>query len=451
MNSRIEHSNTLNGSILIIAYAFPPVPYSGSYRMIRLCKGLDNLGIRTHVLTINVYDDIPNDAELLSQVPPTVSIHRTPIIDPWRKYQSWKDRHKGMPGFRYINKITSELLRLITIPDHQILWIPFAFFKALKVIRNEGIDTILTTSPPNSTQLLGYFIRKTTKVQWLADFRDPIVGNIAEVHLLKPSGFLSRLEKRIRIWLEKLVVHTADKVIANTDTHRMELIEKFGTDKFQTIRNTFDEDDYEGVDTRKYPKFTIAHVGSMYGLRRADILFRAIRSLEAELLPHKLDLRVLFVGLNDQNLEKSMTESGVQNYVEIRRMVPHDEAIEVMCRSHLLLLVKATGEGSYGQIPAKFFEYLGTFNRILCLGPKESEVASIIGSLQAGYVVDDEYELIDILSGLYRNYLEGKVQQNTHPDLYKHSSGYMAKMIIETMAAKRPQKTPTSPKPIEVQ
>jgi hypothetical protein len=435
MNYETEHHASLRNSILIIAYAFPPIPYSGSYRMLRLCKGLTNMGTQTHVLTIRIYDDIPNDVELLSRVPRTVSIHRTPIIDPWRRYQSWKDRHKGMRGFRYINKMISLLLRFITVPDHQVMWIPFAFFKALRIIRKEGINTVLTTSPPNSTQLLGYFIKKITKIQWLADFRDPIVGNIAEVHLLKPSDLFSRIEKTIRIWLEKLVVRAADKVIANTETHRKELIEKFGTDKFQTVRNTFDEDDYKGVDDRKYPKFTIAHVGSMYGLRKADILFRAIRSLEVELSPQQLDLRVLFVGLNDQNLEKNVIESGMQNYIEIRKMVPHREAIEVMYRSHLLLLVKATGEGSYGQIPAKLFEYLGTFNKILCLGPKESEVAMIISSLQAGYVVEgNELELIAILRDLYRNYLEGIVQQNTHPDLDKHSSGYMAKMIIETMA-----------------
>jgi len=417
--------------LLVVAYVFPPIPYGGTYRTLRLCKGLDNLGVKIHVLTINQYDDIPNDYDLLSQIPKSATVHRTPIIDPWRRYQSWKKRHNRMYGFRYINKIVSLILRLISIPDHMNLWVPFATLRGLKIIKDHSIDNIYVSSPPNSSQMIGYLLKKFTKVKYIADFRDPIVGNIAEVNLIRPSDFLSKIEKWIRIKFEKLIVNNADKVVINTETHRKELLNKFRINKFYPIRNSYDDADYKGVSEEKYQRFTIAHVGSMYALRRADVLFSAIRRLEKQMLPQTLSLQVLFVGLHDGGLEEAIAKFGIEKYVKIKPLLPHREAIRIMIKSHLLLLIKATGEGSYGQIPGKFFEYLGTKSRILCLGPKKSEVAEIIHRLSAGNVVEgDEEEMLDVLRTEYRNYLTGNVGSLTNLTIKDFNSKKMVHDLL---------------------
>ena len=418
--------------ILIIAYPFPPIPYSGTYRIIRICKGLSRLGVDVHALSIKTDDNIPNDYDLLKKLPNDININRTYIPDPWLLYQQWKKNNKGRKGFKYINKILSLLLKLITIPDHQIFWIPFAVFHGCKIIKKHHIKTILISSPPNSSQLIGYFLKKITKVKWIADFRDPIVGNIAATHLIKPKDLMSKFENRVLIALEKLVVKNADICIANTETHRKELTKNFNTDKFVTIRNSFDEDDYKGISGEKYEKFTIAHLGSMYGLRKADVLFKAIKELEGSIAPEPLNLQVLFVGSNDLRLKQQVCDYGVEKYVEIKGMVLHKKAIEIMVKSHLLLLIKATGEGSYGQIPAKFYEYLGTGNRIICLGPLESEVAEIIRALSAGYVVEnDAKQLLEILKKEYVNFSHGRGTEPKPRGVEEFSSEFMAQKLME--------------------
>ena len=395
-------------NLLIVSYPFPPIPYSGSYRIIRICKGLARLSVEVHALSINIDDDIPNDYDLFEKVPESVIVHRSPIMDPWLKYQKWKRSNNERKGFKYINKFLSLFLRLITIPDHQIFWIPFAVLNGRRIIKKHHINTILISSPPNSSQLIGYFLKKITKVKWIADFRDPIVGNIAATHLIKPKDLMSKLENRVLIALEKLVVKNADIGIANTETHWKELTKNSNTDKFVTIRNSFDEDDYKGISQEKYAEFTISHIGSMYGLRKADVLFQAISRLEAEFGPEPLNLQMLFVGATDGRLEQSISEYGVENYVKVQPPVPHKKAIEIMTRSHLLLLVKATGEGSYGQIPAKFFEYLGAGNRILYLGPQRSEVAEIMHGLNCGYTIgNDKEEMFSVLRKKYTAFLNG--------------------------------------------
>lgn len=417
---------------LIIAYAFPPLPYSGTYRIFRLCKGLAALGVTVHVLTIRIDNNIPNDYDLLSEIPKVVAVHRSKLIDPWLKYKSWKKDNKERHGFKVINKIMSFLLRLITMPDHQIFWMPFAVFDAIRIINKNHIKTVIVSSPPNSSLIIGYFLKKIKHIKFIADLRDPIIGNIAQVHLIAPKDLLSKIEKSVLKGIEKLIINHSDIVITNTKTHRKELKSKFPADKFFTIRNSFDNEDYIGLDKNKYGRFTISHLGAIYGLRKADILFKAVKLLEHEMMPDALELQILFVGSNDNGLHQIITKFGVEKYVELRSPVPHRDAIEIMMKSHLLLLIKATGEGSLGQIPAKFFEYLGTKNRILCLGPEKSEVAGIIQELDAGITVEDDvHRVLDILKNSYQEYLQGEISTITHPDMDKYESHVMASRLME--------------------
>lgn len=388
------------------------------------------MGVQVDALTIKTNKDIPNDFDLLSQIPESVTVHRTQIFDPWIKYEHWKKSHQEMVGFNYIIKITSLFFRLISIPDHQIFWIPFAVLQGRKIVKKHNIKTIFVSSPPNSSQLIGYFLKIFTNVKWIADFRDPIVGNIAATHLIYPTDLLSKLEKWILEAFEKLVIKNADVAIANTETHRRELENKFNLDKFVTIRNSFDEDDYKGISRGKYEQFTISHIGSMYGLRKADILFKAVKNLEESLAPEALNLRILFVGNSDTALKQCVIKHGIEKYVEIKGMVSHKRAIKIMMRSHLLLLIKATGKGSLGQIPAKFFEYLGAQKKILYIGPEQSEVAQIINKFRYGFTItDNNDEILRVLRTEYFDYHKGIRRSSTTHEIRDFSNSKMAKKL----------------------
>lgn len=402
----------MSNKILIIAYPFPPIPYSGTYRIVRMCKGLTRLGIEVHVLTIHIDNRIPNDFELLSKIPESVKLHRSKILDPWLRYRQWRKKREELNLHGYVDKLISAFMRLITIPDHQIFWIPSVIQRGRNIIRKYNISNIMVTSPPVSTLSGGMLLKKMTGVRLLADLRDPIVGNIAQVNLINPSDIFSRFEKRLLEKIERLVIKNADVVIANTETHRKELKKKYDHGNIRCIRNCFDEDEYKGITRRKYGKFTIAHVGSMYGLRKADLLFKALKTLATEVKPQPLNLRVLFVGSNDHHLHSAIEKHGVQRYVRVLGMVPHKSAIEMMTKAHLLLLIKATGNGSFGQIPAKFFEYLGTGNMILLIGPQESEVGEIIRSANCGYCIgNDEEKMFSVLKEEYLAFLQGDISR----------------------------------------
>ena len=407
-------------NLLIISYPFPPIPYSGTYRILRLCKGLDTLGLKVHVLTINIDSKIPNDFELIDRLPKSTMVHRTAIPDPWLWFQTWNNmkKRKGIisKGFTKVFRI---FLRVLTIPDHQILWVPFAVRKGAEIVRKFDVGTILVTAPPYSTLLCGSLLKKLKKVRFITDLRDPIVGNIAQVDLLKPKGVYSKFMRKVHETLESHIMKKADVVITNTSTHEKELKKKYGYPIIVTVRNSYDPDDYLSFTKKNFKKYTIAHMGSIYGRRKVDLLFEAIKHIERRSPEKAANLQVIFVGAVSNETKMASKTYEVQPYVKFIGRVPHRRAIEMMMSANLLLLVKATGENSLGQIPAKFFEYLGTGNPILCIGPAQSEVAHLIKRFKLGYVVEKRPSLLaELIDSLMLN-------EHTHSSIPENREGVL--------------------------
>ncbi len=402
--------------ILIIAYTFPPIPYGGSFRALRLTQGFVEKGIECHVLTIKEYSDIPNDYSLLGKVPSEVNIHRTTMVDPWRKYQGIRKKYSGKPGFNLIDRVISLLLRFITFPDHMLLWVPFSYFKARQIIKENSIDSIIVSSPPHSSLIIGWLLKKTINTKWIADLRDPIYGNVAQVHLINPNSIFDKLEASLLQKFDKFIVNSADVTVANTKHHSDELKQIHPDKNITFIRNSYDPEDYQGVETINHEEYIISHVGSIYGKRNPEILFSSIRRLLDANKEETLKIKLLFVGMTNINLVNSIKKYSLEEYVKIQEMVPHSEAIRTMCNSNLLLLIKATGPWSRGQIPGKFFEYVGTGNPILCLCSDDSEVADIIKENELGYVISEDTEKLDeILMNEYeklKNSSQGLVKRD---------------------------------------
>ena len=90
----------------------------------------------------------------------------------------------------------------VLVPDENVTWNATAIPAAVKVVRSEGIDVVVTTSPPNSVHLIGAAVKRLTGVKWIADVRDSMVRNAdrpvetlaarAKERTQRPSGGSSR-------------------------------------------------------------------------------------------------------------------------------------------------------------------------------------------------------------------------------------------------------------------
>ena len=68
-------------------------------------------------------------------------------------------------------------LRRLVIPDENATWALTAIPAGIRIVREHGIDVVVSTSPPGSTHLIAAAIARATGARWVADLRDSLVAH----------------------------------------------------------------------------------------------------------------------------------------------------------------------------------------------------------------------------------------------------------------------------------
>ena len=167
--------------VLIITYYWPPSGGSGVQRWLKFSKYLPEFGIEPIVLTVDpdfaTYPSIDTTLEL--EVSDSIRVYRTKAKNPLEVYQKIRRKPAPQSGFAgekksgLLDKIFRFIRGNVFLPDARIGWNPYAFEKAKQLIKELNINTVITTSPPHSTQLIGLRLKKEFTIQWIADLRDP--------------------------------------------------------------------------------------------------------------------------------------------------------------------------------------------------------------------------------------------------------------------------------------
>jgi hypothetical protein len=125
---------------------------------------------------------------------------------------------------------------------------------------------------------------------------------------------------------------------------------------------------YESGETRKYERFTVSYTGSLYVGRSPEPVFEAVSRLIRKGQVRPDGIRIKLVGeckmVDDIPTVALIRKHGLEGSAEVYDPVPHSEAMEIIRRSHLALLL---APNLPFQIPAKTYDYLGTGVRILAI------------------------------------------------------------------------------------
>ena len=230
------------------------------------------MGYDISAITIDINKKLQNDVGLLSKVEGACEIYRTKTIDPLHLYRPLKKKLLKTRRGGILDKVGSAVVKYLSLPDHMVYWVPFAYFKAKRLIKEKNPGIVYTSSPPHSEHLIGYILKKRFRIIWIADLRDPIMDDDSVENL-------SFIEKAVNSKLEKTIINHADAIITNTDSARRAFERRYHIKKVTTIYNSFDEEDFESHQIDKFNRYTIAHVGSIYGGRKVDVLFESIKEL----------------------------------------------------------------------------------------------------------------------------------------------------------------------------
>ena len=88
--------------------------------------------------------------------------------------------------------------------------------------KREGIDVVITTSPPSSVHLVGAAVKRATGVPWVADLRDSVV---AHPHR-DAERLLVRAKEQGEHAVARLVTRTADAIVAVSEAIAEEMRER---------------------------------------------------------------------------------------------------------------------------------------------------------------------------------------------------------------------------------
>ena len=336
------------------------------------------------------------DEELVSEVSDKAIILKKKIFEPYgfASIFSRKKTKKISSGIIPNKKKQSLLEKLflwirgnVFIPDARVFWVKPSVLFLEKYIRENEIDTIITSGPPHSLHLIGLALKERTKAYWIADFRDPWT-TIGYHNKLKLSASAAKKHKE----LESIVLNEADQILVTSQTTKKEF-EVLTTKPIEIITNGFDVEKVARQPLDE--KFSIAHIGSFLSERNPRILWKCLKEIIKENPDFKKDFELKLIGAVSQEVLDALAEFRLNSYVNNLGYVSHKTAVEHQKKSQVLLLVEINSEDTKSIIPGKLFEYMASERPILAIGPEGSDFASIIKETNTGaFFHYDEFDAL---------------------------------------------------------
>lgn len=401
--------------VLIITYYWPPAGGPGVQRWLKFVKYLPEFGIKP-IVYIPKNPTYPIlDQDLVSEIPAGVTILKKDIFEPYaiasvfskgkvKKISSGIIPEQKKQSFS--ERISLWIRGNLFIPDARVLWVKPSVIYLQKYIRENDINTIITTGPPHSVHLIGFHLKKKTKVNWIADFRDPWT-TIGYQKSLKLSSFAASKHKK----LEKEVLTYADEIIVTSKSTKLEFAE-ITSKPIRVITNGYD---LETVEKQKVDnKFSISHIGSLLSERNPKILWQTLAELINEIPTFKNDLELKLIGTVSDTVLQSIEENSLTPFLHNLGYVSHAEAIAAQRRSQVLLLLEIDSPETKAIIPGKLFEYMVSGRPILALGPQGADFADIIKETNTGIFItyQEKQKLKSTIIDLYTRFLTGDLKAN---------------------------------------
>lgn len=374
--------------VLIITYYWPPSGGAGVQRWLKFAKYLPQYGWQPVVLTVDPdRASYPQrDESLLEEVPEQCLVYTTRSFELYDLYK-WVTGKKQVPfgGFAdsshesALQRLSKLVRGNLLLPDPRRGWNRYAYRRAVELIREHGIDTVVTTSPPHSTQLIGLKLRRHLPIRWIADLRDPWT----DIYYYNQFGHTPpalALDRRY----ERRVVEQADQLITVSQDVKRLFAAKTPlpvAQKIVVIPNGYDPGDFTPVPVTDNKRKVITYTGTISEAYDIDALVHALSLLEA---PLRSSLLLRFVGNLPASVEQKFRATGLS--MELTGYVDHARSVQYLMQSDLLLLVIPRVKNNAGILTGKFFEYLASLRPVLAIGPVDGDLAAIMQETRCGHL-----------------------------------------------------------------
>lgn len=367
-----DHSDET--SVILLAYYYLPDNTSGVQRAVRLAKYLPQHGYDTVVVCSSHAGQLPGVRNV---------VHVPTTADRW-------------PRADFCSRLAAGVQRFLPY-NEQLPWAPHAIAAARRVISQRPVAAVISTSPPLASHLAALWLKKRHGLIWLADFRDPLLGN---------PGRPRKWARSYDAVLQRSIFSHADALIAVTDAVANEWRAQYPSwaHKVHLIWNGFDpEDAIVPAPLAPRPYKVLAHIGVLYVQRHPIAMVASLERLVRRGLIEPGSIRIRFVGPIQQETQFASHPAVAallqQGCVELEgQLIPRQQALREAAAADFLLLLDIVSLSNVGYtVPAKLYDYILTGRPILAVTDHGSPVERILGKSGILYVClyhdDSEAEL----------------------------------------------------------
>ncbi|MGD9614588.1 MAG: glycosyltransferase family 4 protein [Alphaproteobacteria bacterium] len=385
--------------VLLISYWFPPTNVIGAIRVGHFAKSLYEAGHDIRVLAAQGSGDqslsLTLPAERVTYVrAPQGGTLLNPFVRPFLKLVRRFARTApapapaqavpaGPPLSDAARSWRNHYYALMRFPDAYGPWRRRVTAAGYRLVKAWRPDIILASAPPNSALIAAQRIARACGAPWIADLRDLWSDNFYHDY---PTW---------RYWIdrpvERYVLRSAVGLITVTPIWADMLRHRY-EQPVGCILNGFVSEDFPSVASGPEPGdvVSILYTGGIYlGYRDPTPLFQAIGLLTPAERRH---VAVHFYGPGDlaaEGVRAAASAAGVHDRVFLHGRVSYQESLSLQQSADILLLLQWNHVKDAGNIPAKFFEYLGARRPILLLGYEHGNLAQMIRERGAGVVAND--------------------------------------------------------------
>ena len=427
--------------VLIIAHLFRASP-----RIPGLVKYLPEFGWQPIILTAPIGENPesrfgpPNDFKSNFRV---IETDCPPVLGFWKKLSGFNpseeigiqvkkrfDITSEKSSYRVLSWVYKKGEVIISYPDADKGWKPFATKAGSELLQNEAIDAMISSSSPVTSHLIAKELKNRYKIPWIADLRDLWSQN-HDYHYGNIRKFFDQ-----RLELKTLL--SADALVTVTPLWAEELRTLHKGKTTYTITNGFDPDKMSKGQIDLTSKFSITYTGRVLytGKQEPSKLFAALKELITDGTINPNDVEVRFYNPENELLAREIEEYGLSAVAKQYGPVPRGISFKKQRESQLLLLLNWENQQGRGWHSLKIFEYMVAQRPILATGGLGNDaIKDLLDETKAGLYSSTVAEIKSILNELYLEYKSkgGVIYKGDRAKINKYSHHEMAKRFAEIL------------------
>ncbi len=384
---------TMNRTVLIIAYHYPPSNNGGVARPVRLAKYLPRYGWKPVILSCGKGGDRgPSGEKVLRAAEPF----------------AWRRPAGASPASAGTGLLKRLLKKYFLVPDGKRLWLRPAVAAAENFIRSENVDCIVSTSPPETSHLVAGRLKSKSGIPWLADFRDGWTFEPPRNEFpasRRRSSKMLKMESRTLAW--------ADAITSATLPIHQDFLARYPAqrERLHYLPNGFDpETERKDASLSSVKPLRFLYTGR-FSLSSEEMtpeyLFEGLRIAVAKEPALARTGEFILMGQFTDG-EKALA-NGLEDVVNWRPFAGQSAAIALQHGATVNVLVTSRARKSVAT--GKVYEYLAARRPILALA-EGNEAERIVRETDSGLCVppDDANRVSEAILRLLKMWKEGSLE-----------------------------------------